>query len=382
MNYRPFGKLDWQASALGFGCMRLPTREGNSGAIREDRAADMLHYAIDHGVNYLDTAYPYHQGESEPFLGRVLQGRYREKVRLATKLPCWKVEKTADFDALLTEQLNRLQTERIDFYLLHALNEKSWRKMHRLDVLSWLEKAQAEGRIGWIGFSFHDEFAVFKDIVDAYHGWDFCQIQYNFMDEGIQAGTEGLLYAAGKGLGVVVMEPLRGGSLARSVPEDIQALWDQALEKRSPAEWALRWVWNHPEVSVVLSGMTAPDQVEENCRIAAAAEPNALSETELDIIDQVRQRYRERIKVDCTACGYCMPCPNGVNIPRIFSVYNDRFIFGDERWSHLMYTFASNAGEHASNCVECGECEEVCPQGILIIETLKKCHEVLSQPLE
>lgn len=381
MLYREFGTTGELVSNLGFGCMRLPVLDRQEDRIDEDLARRMLRSAIDQGVNYVDTAYPYHKGMSEFFVGRALQDGYRDRVFLATKLPSWEVTSRQDCDRILAEQLERLQTGVIDGYLLHALKKEWWEKLKGLGVLEFLDQAIRDGRIRYAGFSFHDECDQFKAIVDDFD-WSFCQIQYNFMDEDVQAGTEGLFYAAGKGLGVVVMEPLRGGNLARSVPGDIQALWDQAPEKRSPAEWALRWVWDHPEVSVVLSGMTALDQVEENCRIAAAAEPNALSEAELEVIEQVRQRYRERIKVDCTACGYCMPCPNGVNIPRIFSVYNDRFIFGDERWSHLMYAFASNAGEHASSCIECGECEEVCPQGISIIETLKECHEVLSQPVE
>lgn len=381
MLYRDFGTTGERVSILGFGCMRLPVLNQQEEAIDEDLAGGMLRSAIDQGVNYVDTAYPYHKGMSEPFAGRALQGGYRERVFLATKLPSWEVQTRQDCDRILNEQLERLQTGFIDGYLLHALKKEWWEKLKTIGVLEFLHQAIRDGRIRYAGFSFHDECGQFKAIVDSFD-WSFCQIQYNFMDENIQAGTEGLEYAAGKGLGVVVMEPLRGGSLARDVPGDIQAVWDQASTSRSPAEWALRWVWNRAEVSVVLSGMTAPEQVEENCRIASAAEAHSLTGSELEIIDQVKERYRERINVDCTACGYCMPCPNGVNIPRIFSIYNDRSIYRDERWSHLMYTFASNADEHASNCIECGECEEVCPQGIAIIDTLKECHEVLSRPLE
>lgn len=381
MLYRNFGKTGEVVSNLGFGCMRLPIVDQQEEKIEEKLATQMLRYAIDHGVNYIDTAYPYHKGMSEPFLGEALKDGYRDKVFIATKLPSWEVQNKQDCERILNEQLNRLQTEYIDFYLLHALKKDWWEKLKNRGGLEFLDRAIEDGRIRYAGFSFHDELDQFKTIVDEYD-WSFCQIQYNFMDEDIQAGSEGLKYAAEKNLGIVIMEPLRGGNLARRVPEDIKVIWDKAPDKRSPAEWALRWVWNHPEVSVVLSGMTTPDQVTENCRIAASARPNHLSEMELDIIEEVKLQYRQRIKVDCTACGYCMPCPNGVNIPRIFSVYNDRFIFGEKRWSHLMYTFASNAGEQASNCIECGECEEVCPQSIAIIKSLKKCHEVLSEPVE
>jgi len=381
MLYRDFGTTGERVSILGFGCMRLPVLNQQEEAIDEDLAGGMLRSAVDQGVNYVDTAYPYHKGMSEPFVGRALQGGYRDRVFLATKLPSWEVQTRQDCERILNEQLDKLQTGVIDGYLLHALKKEWWEKLKTVGVLEFLDQAIRDGRIRYAGFSFHDECQQFKAIVDSFD-WSFCQIQYNYMDGNIQAGTEGLEYAAGKGLGVVVMEPLRGGSLARDVPGDIQAIWDQAPIRRSPAEWALRWVWNRPEVSVVLSGMTAPEQVEENCHIASTADAHSLKGSELEIIDQVKERYRERINVDCTACGYCMPCPNGVNIPRIFSIYNDRSIYGDERWSHLMYTFASNADEHASNCIECGECEEVCPQGIAIIDTLKECHEVLSRPLE
>ncbi|MDJ0622922.1 MAG: aldo/keto reductase [Desulfocapsaceae bacterium] len=381
MLYRRFGKTEEMVANLGFGCMRLPTLDGKEENIDEKLATRMVHAAIDQGVNYFDTAYPYHKGMSEPFLGRALQGGHRDKVLIATKLPSWEVQNKADCERILTEQLQRLQTDRIDFYLLHALKKDWWEKLKNLGALDFLDQALKDGRIRYAGFSFHDEDEQFKTIVDEYD-WSFCQIQYNFMDEEIQAGTAGLKYGAEKDLGIVVMEPLRGGSLARKVPEDILAIWDQAPVKRTAAEWALRWVWNSPEVSVVLSGMTTMGQVEENCKIARTANPESLSETELELVARVKDTYRRRIKVDCTTCGYCMPCPEGVNIPRIFSIYNDRSIYGEKRWSHLMYTFASNTGEQADSCVECGECEEVCPQAIPIIATLKECHAVLSEPLE
>ncbi len=381
MNYRTLGKTGERVSCLGFGCMRLPIIDGQENRIDVDVAMEMVHSAIDRGINYFDTAYPYHQGMSEPFLGNALQDGLRKKVLIATKLPSWEVNSREDCDRILAEQLERLKTEYIDFYLLHALKKEWWEKLKNLGALEFLDQAIKVGRIKYAGFSFHDEIDSFKEIVDAYD-WSFCQIQYNFMDEEVQAGTAGLNYAAERELGIVIMEPLRGGSLARKAPTDIQAIWDRSAKKRSPAEWALRWVWNHPDISVVLSGMTAPEQLEENCSIGASAEPCSLNENELEIIEEVKQQYRQRIKVDCTACGYCMPCPSGVNIPRVFSVYNDRFIFDEKRWSHLMYTFASNADEQASNCVECGECEEACPQEIPIIAALKECHEVLSEPLE
>ena len=270
MQYRPFGKLDWKVSALGFGAMRLPILENDSSKIDEAEAIRMIRYAIDEGVNYIDTAYPYHGGASEPLVGRALQDGYRERVRLATKLPIWLVESPADFDKFLNEQLTRLQTDHIDFYLLHGLNKTNWPKMQSLNVINWLEQARASGRIRHIGFSFHDSVDVFKQIVDGYDHWDFCQIQYNYMDIERQAGTEGLKYAAARGLGVIVMEPLLGGRLVEP-PEVVQEIWDSAPVKRTPANWALQWVWDQPEVPLILSGMSTMQQVEQNVASACPA---------------------------------------------------------------------------------------------------------------
>ncbi len=258
MQYRTFGKLDWQSSALGFGAMRLPTLNDDPAQIDEALAAKMIRHAIDQGVNYVDTAWPYHRGESEPFIGRVLQDGYREKVKLATKMPTWLTEKPEDFDTYLDQQLKRLQTDHIDFYLLHALEGKRWAKIRDLGVREWAERAIADGRIRHIGFSFHDEHNIFTQIIDEYDHWEFCQVQYNFMDLHYQAGITGVRYAAERGLAVVIMEPLRGGRLAQNPPPDIVAkLWAQAEQQRSPADWALQWLWNQPEISLVLSGMSA-----------------------------------------------------------------------------------------------------------------------------
>jgi predicted aldo/keto reductase-like oxidoreductase len=255
VKYRKFGKLDWKVSALGFGAMRLPIIDGDTGRIDEPEAIRMIRYAIDHGVNYVDTAYPYHKGNGEILVGKALQEGYREKTRLATKLPSWLVNSYEDMTKCLVEQLEKLQTDYVDFYLLHGLTKERWGKLKGLNVLGWLEKAKDEGKIRHIGFSFHDDFSLFKEIIDSYDSWTFCQIQYNYRDIDYQAGTKGLKYAASKGLAVVVMEPLLGGLLASKPHPDVQTIWDEAKLEMSLADLALQWVWNHLEVSVALSGM-------------------------------------------------------------------------------------------------------------------------------
>ena len=375
MNYRPFGELDWEVSALGFGCMRFPTENGND-AIDEAEAAKMLRYAIDQGVNYVDTAYPYHGGNSEPFVGRVLQDGYREKVRLATKLPSWKIEEPEDFDTYLNEQLERLQTDHIDFYLLHALREKWWHKLHDLGVLEWAERAKADGRIGHLGFSFHDEYEVFQEIIDAYD-WTFCQIQYNYMDIETQAGTRGLEYAASKGIAVVIMEPLLGGRLV-APPEPIQEIWSKAPRERTPADWALQWLWHQPEVSVVLSGMSAMDHVEENVVSADASGVGTLTEEELAVIERVRKTYEELCPIPCTQCNYCMPCPHGVDIPRNFKIYNEGMMYDKPDHARRSYEMVDEE-KRASACIACLECEDQCPQSIPISDWMVHVQEVLGE---
>jgi len=376
MRFRTFGRLSWKPSALGFGAMRLPTLGDDSSKIDEALAMRMVRTAIDAGVNYVDTAWPYHREQSEPFVGRCLRDGYRDRVKLATKMPVWLVEKAEDFDTYLNEQLTRLQTERIDFYLLHALNAKSWPKVRDLGVLEWAERAVSSGRIGHLGFSFHDDLSAFKRIVDAYD-WTFCQIMYNFMDVGFQAGREGLRYAAGKGLAVVVMEPLRGGSLTRPAPESVAKLWAQSPIKRSQPDWALQWVWNHPEVSLLLSGMSEMAHVEENLASADRSSVGLLTADELALVDQVSAAYRALCPVPCTGCRYCLPCPEGVNIPRIFEIYNDSIMYGDPEGGRTRYNQFMNADNRADRCVACGQCEDVCPQQIKIIDWLKKVHKAL-----
>ncbi len=384
MFYRKIPKTGDELSVLGFGCMRLPIKE--DGTIDEKRATQQVRYAIDHGVNYVDTAWPYHMGQSEPFLGRALADGYREKVKLATKLPSWLVNRREDMDSFLNAQLEKLQTDHIDYYLVHGLAGELWDKMEALDVIDFLDKAKSDGRIINAGFSFHGSVDDFKRIVDAYP-WIFCQIQYNFMDEQNQAGTEGLKYAASKDLGIIVMEPLLGGNLANRVPPEIEEIWNEATVKRTPAEWALRWVWNHPEVTVVLSGMNEETQVEENLKIADEAYPNSLTEAELQLVKKVEQKYRQLVKIGCTGCQYCMPCPSGVNIPECFDIYNNLHMFGNVDGAKFMYAIRMSGaftdtepGGFASLCVECGQCMEKCPQSMKIPDLLKAVAEELEGP--
>ena len=383
MQYRRFGKLDWNGSILGFGGARFPTRDSEWANIDEPEATRILHYAIDRGLNYVDTAYPYHcaegekSGNSERFLGRAFKGGYREKVRLATKMPTWLIETSKDFDKYLNEQLEKLQIDHIDFYLLHTLNGKLWPQVRDLDVLDWAEKAIADGRIGHLGFSFHDGYEVFKEIVDAYD-WTLCQIQYNYMDIESQAGTKGLQYAASRSLPVVIMLPLLGGRLV-GPPEPIQQIWDSAPVKRTPADWGLQWLWNQPEVSVVLSGMSTMRQVEENIASADASGVGTLTEAELALFDQVRKKYRELCPIPCTKCRYCMPCPSGVDIPGNLGVYNEGAMYGKPDLARReLYAWIPEKAR-ADVCIQCGECEPKCPQSIPISEWMPIVHQVLGQ---
>ncbi|MFC1908382.1 aldo/keto reductase [Chloroflexota bacterium] len=379
MQYRKFGKLDWEVSALGFGSMRLPVIDNNRANINETEATRMIRYAIDHGVNYLDTAYPYHEGQSERVVGRVLQDGYRERIKLATKLPARMIESSRDFDRYFNEQLERLQTKKIDFYLLHGLNGRSWPKVRDLGVLRWAESMIADGRIDYLGFSFHDDYEVFKEIVDAYDNWTLGQVQYNFMDIDYQAGRRGVEYAAGKGLAVVVMEPLRGGQLAKELPEQVAKIWASTAQKRTPAEWALLWVLNQSEVSMTLSGMSAMEQVVENVAVADRSGPGILMADELALVDRVREAYLGLSPIPCTNCGYCIPCPNGVKIPDIFQIYNEAITYDDLHRGHFRYsgTMGLKEEQRADQCKECEECVKACPQEIPIPEWLKKAHALL-----
>jgi len=373
-------KTDDQLSILGFGCMRLPSTDGK---IDEARAIAQIRSSIDKGVNYVDTAWPYHGGASEPLLGKALKDGYREKVKVATKLPSWLLESHEDMDTILNAQLERLQTDHIDYYLVHALNGPLWDSVSALRVTDFLERAKQDGRIINAGFSFHGILPDFKRIVDAYP-WEFCQIQYNYLDQEFQAGKEGLKYAHDRDLGIIVMEPLRGGTLALPTPPPaIGEIWETASVKRTPVEWALRWVWNQPEVTLVLSGMNEEEHIEQNLAIAAQAEANTLTEEELNLIDQASRQYHSMMQVGCTGCGYCMPCPAGVMIPNCFDAFNKLSMFGKADEAKFSYALSisgvlgTNEPGFASQCVACGECLEKCPQQIRIPDVLEKVAEAL-----
>lgn len=381
MNFRENKKNGDLLSILGFGCMRLP-KKGN--AIDLEEAEKMILSAINRGVNYFDTAYIYQNGKSEITLGKVLSKGFRDKVKIATKLPPFMVKKTSDFDKIFNTQLERLQTDHIDYYLIHMLMDvQTWDRLKSIGVIEWILEKKKIGTIRNIGFSFHGTKNSFVSIVDAYD-WDFCQIQYNFIDENNQAGKSGLLYAASKGIPVIIMEPLRGGKIVFGLPKEIDDLWRQMIPSRTVADWALRWVWNHPEANVVLSGMSSQEQVDDNIRIASVAQANELSAKEIAVFDAAREIIREKTKVGCTACGYCMPCPAGVDIPACFAAYNDKYLHHSGMGSKFTYMQNTGAfGKHpayASLCVGCRKCELHCPQSIEISQRMKEVKADMEGP--
>ena len=369
-----------QLSILGFGCMRLPTK---GVGIDEDQSIKMIRNAIDNGVNYFDTAYFYHNGKSESLLGDALVGGYREKVKIATKLPPFLISNLGGGKKIFATQIARLKTNYIDYYLLHMLTDKAtFDRMADLGIMEWLEELKRKRIIHNIGFSFHGNKMDFEQIIQAYP-WDICQIQYNYLDENNQATKSGLQLANFLGIPVVIMEPLRGGKLVNNLPTEAIKEFESYYEKRTPAEWALRWLWNQPEINVVLSGMSDETQLEENIKIASKAEPNSLSTEELRIFESVKAILHEKTKIPCTSCGYCMPCPYGVDIPGCFSSYNDKYLLGlrQNRW-HYMQTLGvlSKQPAYASICKECRKCEESCPQKIQIRQQLKIIRKEMELP--
>ena len=363
MKYRENPQNGDQLSLIGFGCMRF--------AKDEAEVEKEIRYAIEQGINYFDTAYIYPGSEST--LGKVLAKGLRDKVKIATKLPPYLVKKYEDFDKLFYEELKRLQTNYIDYYLMHMLTEVSvWERLVGLGILDWIKEKKDKGEIRNIGFSYHGGKDEFIKIIDAYT-WEFVMMQYNYLDENNQAGKSGLQYASSKGLPVMIMEPLRGGKLVSNLPKQVYQLMNKENADRSPAEWAFRWIYNHPEVTVVLSGMNSMEMLEENIRIASVAEANAFGTNEYQLFDQVREVLNNTIKVPCTACNYCMPCPVGVDIPTCFSCYNDREIEGKFAaiGKYIMQTSLKSTPSNASLCIQCSKCESHCPQKIEIRNELK-----------
>ena len=375
MKYRTMGKLGIKASAFGLGCMRFNGAPSGDSAVDEQKAISLIRKAIDGGVTYIDTAYVYLNKTSEIVLGKALLDGYRDKVTIATKVPPDQVHSRADLEAVLAEELEKLQTDHIDFYLMHAMNRQKWEHMKEIGAPRFFDDMKREGKIRYKCFSFHGPYEEFEYIINDWD-WDMCQIQYNFMDINNQAGTKGLELAGSKGIPVVIMEGLLGGRLA-SAPDNVQALYDAFPVKRSPVEWAFRWLCNHPEVGVVLSGCNEAEQIEENLKIFDTVEAGIMSPEELQLMEDVRAAYVSRTKIGCTGCRYCMPCPNGVNIPGIFSVWNNVSLYNVDPKSDWQFggILRNNAG--ADNCVGCGACEAACPQHLGIIDALQNAWKDL-----
>ncbi|MDD3414714.1 MAG: aldo/keto reductase [Lachnospiraceae bacterium] len=369
MIYRENPKNGDKLSILAFGCMRF------SKDINEVK--EQIAYAIDHGVNYFDTAYVY--PNSETILGEALEGGYREKIKLATKLPPYMVKKQEDFDKIFNTQLKRLKTDYIDYYLVHMLTDTTvWNRLLDLGILSWIEEKKRIGQIKNIGFSYHGGKEEFIKLVDAYD-WDFCQIQYNYLDENNQAGRSGFEYVSSKGIPVMIMEPLRGGKLVSNLPAQVQDIWENAYVKRSPAEWAFRWLWNQAGVTTVLSGMNSMDMLKENIDAASDLGGYDFSTEDITIYQKVKEILNSTIKIPCTGCNYCMPCPVGVDIPVCFSCYNDIEIEGKigAKMKYIMQTTLKKNSANASMCKQCGKCEQHCPQKIKIRQELQNVSKSL-----
>lgn len=373
MEKRKMEKLGIETSLLGFGCMRFPVLE--NGEINEPEAERMLDKAIAEGVNYIDTAYPYHEGKSEIVTGKILKKYDRDSFYLATKLPLWQINSLEDVDRIFGEQLTKLQTDHVDFYLMHAMNKERWDAMRKLGVVERLEQIKAEGRIKYLGFSFHDSYEAFEEIINA-REWDFCQIQLNYMDVEEQAGLKGYELAASKNVPVIVMEPVKGGSLA-AFAEDIMEKFRGADAQASAASFALRWVGSLPGVKVILSGMSTMGQVEDNLKTFGCFKP--LSGEEQKMMKEVRDTLKSRVQNGCTACRYCMPCPAGVDIPGCFGVWNTYHMY--QNYNMVKRRWENELGEQkqAKNCVKCGKCEQACPQKLSIRKDLERAQADLDK---
>lgn len=369
MKYRNFGKLGIKGSAFGLGCMRFNGEASGDSIIDEQKAISLIRRAIDGGVTYLDTAYVYLDKTSETVLGKALKDGYRDRVTIATKMPSEAVHNRAEMEALLAEELGKLQTDHVDFYLMHGINKQKWEYFKSIGAPGFFDDMKKAGKIRYKCFSFHGPYDEFEYIIKDYD-WDMVQIQYNFMDVDNQAGTRGLELAGSLGIPVVIMEGLLGGRLAKA-PDNVQALYDAFPVKRSAVEWAFRWLCNRPEIETVLSGCNELEQIEDNLRIFDTVEPDIMTEDELALMNQVREAYLSRTKIGCTGCRYCMPCPNGVNIPGIFSAWNNHSLYGGDLMNDGGFQNLIRNNQTPENCVQCGACEAACPQHLSIIESLQ-----------
>ena len=378
MQYR-IDKYGNKLSVLGYGCMRFTK---TAGVIDMDKAEKELMAAYEMGVNYYDTAYIY--GGSEAAIGKIFEKNgIREKINIATKLPHYLMHSMESIEKCFQEELSRLRTDYIDYYLMHMLNDvKTWEKLVDMGILDWIREKKESGAIRQIGFSYHGNSDMFCQVVDAYD-WDFCQIQYNYLDEHAQAGRKGLHHAAAKGIPVIIMEPLRGGKLVSNLPDKAKKLFAEYPKKYSPAEWAFRWLWNQPEVTCVLSGMNSMEMLEENVRVASQCQIGEFTTEDHALLAQIVEAINSKMKVGCTGCGYCMPCPMHVDIPGAFAAYNVSAVDGkQEAWyEHLRSTVFRKDATSVSNCIGCGKCEKHCPQGIKIREELKNVQKLLEGPI-
>ena len=376
MQYRKFSKINLDVSILGFGCMRLPVVDNDDkSSIDRNKTYELFDYAIASGINYFDTAYFYHKLVSENFLGQYIKDQnMRQRMLIATKLPLMRIKEKEQIKDFFSEQLEKLDVEYIDFYLLHAVNAMHWEKFYNWGILDFLSKLKAEGKIRYTGFSIHAGFDTFKAVLDAYD-WDMCQIQYNYLDTDVQVGYKGYEYACKKDIPVVVMEPLRGGILAKKLPQDAQDIFQSIDPRLTPAAWAFSWLMNHPGVKTILSGMNTLEQLKENIEIANKVMPNSLSEQKLNAVEKVAEIMKNRQKIKCTTCFYCLPCPRNIPIPMIFNRYNRQFMFEENGNIKNWYTKLLNNDKSADRCIACGQCEQKCPQSIEIINGLKQTHE-------
>ena len=386
MQYRKMPKGTDELSALGFGCMRLPGKGGDSMISSVDMAAakELVVHAIENGVNYLDTAWPYHRGDSERFLGEHIVPEYRDRIYIATKLPSFSVNTRERMDEIFEKQRERLRVDVIDYYLMHSLNGRLWDKMVGLGAKDFLDGLRASGKVRHVGFSFHGDADEFIRIVDDYD-WEFVQVQMNILDENFQAGLAGIRYAAEKELGVIVMEPLRGGSLVRSMPKSVREVYDKAPVKKTPAEWAFSWLYDMPEVTVVLSGMHEKGDVDENLRIADKAVANGFGPQEKAVVGAAKDAFLDAMEIACTGCAYCMPCPQGINIPGNLKDLNDYHMFGRlgakmMHWQYIGMRADKDGPKWAGSCIQCGKCEKKCPQNLKIMDALAQTAKRLEGP--